>query len=88
MHNNDDQKVFDKVVVITDRIILDRQLQETISQFEHAIGVVERIDEGSSQLAEALIGEQVRIIISTLQSSRSSSTRSKNCLTATMRDRR
>ena len=67
LHNNDDQKVFDKVVVITDRIILDRQLQETISQFEHAIGVVERIDEGSSQLAEALIGEQARIIISTLQ---------------------
>ena len=48
LHNNDDQKVFDKVVVITDRIILDRQLQEVISQFEHAIGVVERIDEGSS----------------------------------------
>lgn len=67
LHNNDDQKVFDKVVVITDRIILDRQLQEVISQFEHAIGVVERIDEGSSQLAEALIGEQARIIISTLQ---------------------
>ena len=60
-------KVFDKVVVITDRVILDRQLQDTISQFEHALGVVERIDESSAQLAEALSGEQARIIITTLQ---------------------
>ena len=56
-------KVFDKVVVITDRVILIVS-REVISQFEHAIGVVERIDGGSSQLAEALIGEQARIIIS------------------------
>ncbi len=31
-----DDKVFDKVVVITDRLVLDRQLQDTIYQFEHA----------------------------------------------------
>ena len=67
LHNATDQKVFDKVVVITDRIILDRQLQDTISQFEHAIGVVQRIDKSSSQLAEALVGEQARIIVTTLQ---------------------
>ena len=67
LHNDKDTKVFDKVVVITDRIVLDRQLQETISQIEHAIGVVQRIDESSTQLAEALAGEQARIIITTLQ---------------------
>ena len=33
LHDETDQKVFDKVVVITDRVILDRQLQDTISQF-------------------------------------------------------
>ena len=60
-------KVFDKVVVISDRRVLDRQLQDTISQFEHAIGVVQRIDKDSDQLAEALVGEQARIIITTLQ---------------------
>ena len=59
--------MFDKVVVITDRVILDRQLQDTIYQFEHARGVVVKIDEDSSQLAEALAGEQARIIITTLQ---------------------
>jgi type I restriction enzyme R subunit len=59
--------VFDKVVVITDRVVLDRQLQDTVYQFEHAHGVVERIDQNSQQLADALTGEQARIIITTLQ---------------------
>jgi type I restriction enzyme R subunit len=67
LHTAEDRKVFDKVVVITDRVILDRQLQDTIFQFEHARGVVVKIDEDSSQLAEALAGEQARIIITTLQ---------------------
>lgn len=67
LHTTDDRKVFDKVVVITDRVILDRQLQDTIYQFEHARGVVEKVDEGSAQLAGALAGERARIIITTLQ---------------------
>jgi type I restriction enzyme, R subunit len=67
LHATDDSKVFDKVIVITDRVILDRQLQDTIYQFEHARGVVQKIDESSTQLADALAGEQARIIITTLQ---------------------
>ena len=67
LHDAADRKVFDKVVVITDRRILDKQLQDTIYQFEHAHGVVVRIDEDSQQLAGALAGEQARIIITTLQ---------------------
>jgi type I restriction enzyme R subunit len=67
LHDDQDHKVFDKVVVITDRVILDRQLQDTIYQFEHARGVVEKIDENSQQLAQALAGEQAKIIITTLQ---------------------
>ncbi|HEY7831000.1 MAG TPA: type I restriction endonuclease [Solirubrobacteraceae bacterium] len=66
LHTAEDRKVFDKVIVITDRVILDRQLQDTIYQFEHARGVVVKIDEDSDQLAEALRGEQARIIITTL----------------------
>ena len=67
LHSDDDTEVFHKVVVITDRVVLDRQLQDTIGQFEHAIGVVQRIDEDSAQLAQALAGEQARIIVTTLQ---------------------
>ena len=67
LHDATDTKVFDKVVVITDRLVLDRQLQDTIYQFEHAYGVVVKIDKNSAQLAEALAGQQARIIITTLQ---------------------
>ena len=67
LHDDTDVKVFDKVIVITDRVVLDRQLQDTIYQFEHAHGVVERIEAHSQQLADALAGEQARIIITTLQ---------------------
>lgn len=67
LHDAHDAKVFDKVIVITDRLVLDKQLQETIYQFEHAKGVVVKIDKDSKQLADALSGEQAKIIITTLQ---------------------
>jgi len=54
LHDDQDRKVFDSVIVITDRRVLDKQLQETISQFEHKKGVVQVIDQHSAQLAEAL----------------------------------
>jgi type I restriction enzyme R subunit len=66
LHNEKDQKVFDSVVVITDRRVLDRQLQDTIYQFDHKQGVVQKIDEDSTQLAEAL-KTATPIIITTLQ---------------------
>ena len=68
LHNKQDEKIFDSVVVITDRLVLDRQLQDTIYQFEHKQGVVEKIDEQtkSTQLANAL-QKGVPIIICTIQ---------------------
>lgn len=66
LHNENDQKIFDCVVVITDRQVLDRQLQDAIYQIEHAQGVVKPIDENSQQLAEALV-DNTRIVITTLQ---------------------
>ncbi len=66
LHNADDEKIFDSVIVITDRRVLDKQLQDTIFQFDHRQGVVQKIDKHSGQLAEALYNG-VPIIISTLQ---------------------
>lgn len=66
LHDKDSKPVFDTVVVITDRRVLDRQLQDSIYQLEHKYGVVKKIDKDSVQLAEALNGG-ARIIISTLQ---------------------
>jgi type I restriction enzyme R subunit len=67
LHDAQNTKVFHKVIVITDRVILDRQLQDTIFQFDHTVGVVEKIDKTSAQLAEALTGETAQVIITTLQ---------------------
>lgn len=66
LHNAADQKVFDCVVVITDRKVLDKQLQDAIYQIEHAQGVVKAIDQDAKQLADALI-DGTKIVITTLQ---------------------
>lgn len=67
LHGADDAPIFDKVVVITDRKVLDRQLQDTVSGLEHTPGTIVRIDENSAQLKAALEGHAARVIITTLQ---------------------
>jgi type I restriction enzyme R subunit len=66
LYDSDDNRVFDSVVVITDRRVLDKQLQDTIFQFDHKQGVVQKIDKDSKQLASALMSG-TNIIITTLQ---------------------
>ena len=66
LHDRDDRRVFDSVVVVTDRRVLDQQLQQTIRQFEQTLGVVENIDQTSRQLREALEAGRT-IIVTTLQ---------------------
>jgi len=66
LHTEKDAKVFDCVIVITDRQVLDRQLQDAIYQIEHAQGVVKAIDEDSKQLAVALV-DGTKIVVTTLQ---------------------
>ena len=67
LFGDDHQPVFHKVIVITDRVVLDRQLQRTIFQFDHTPGVVKKIEQDSAQLAAALVDSTSKIIISTLQ---------------------
>ena len=66
LHSRDNERIFDSVIVVTDRVVLDQQLQETIYEFEHKRGVVQKIDKDSRQLAEAL-EKAVPIIITTMQ---------------------
>jgi len=66
LHNDNDELLFDTVIVVTDRTVLDRQIQENIKQFHHIKGVVEPITKGSKQLRESL-EEGKKIIISTIQ---------------------
>src|SRR5690606_30196939 len=66
LHDAEDRRVFDSIVVVTDRRVLDRQLQTTMRQFEQTLGVVENIDTTSRQLKEALESGKT-IIVTTLQ---------------------
>jgi len=66
LHDASDRRVFDSIVVITDRRVLDRQLQTTMRQFEQTLGVVENIDTTSRQLKDALESGKT-IIVTTLQ---------------------
>ena len=68
LHDEANKPVFSSVVVVTDRTVLDAQLQETISSFDHTIGAVETIGEGKSSkdLRDAL-NSGSRIIVTTLQ---------------------
>ncbi|MDF9874884.1 type I restriction endonuclease subunit R [Cellulosimicrobium cellulans] len=67
LHGGDDTPIFDKVVIITDRVVLDRQLQDTVAGLEHTPGTIVRVDKNSAQLRDALSGHAARIVVTTLQ---------------------
>jgi type I restriction enzyme R subunit len=64
-----DVPVFDKTVAITDRVVLDRQMQDTVTGFSHTPGSIVTIGDGktSADLRAALESVQARVIITTLQ---------------------
>ena len=66
LHDASDERVFDSIIVITDRRVLDRQLQRTVRQFEQTLGLVENIDQTSRQLKDALEAGKT-IIVTTVQ---------------------
>ncbi|MGX9931503.1 type I restriction endonuclease subunit R [Virgibacillus salarius] len=66
LHDEEDNAMFTSVIVITDRRVLDKQLQDAVYQLEHKAGMVEKIDKDSTQLANAIAGG-TRVIITTLQ---------------------
>ena len=66
LHDKHDEKIFQSVIIVTDRRVLDSQLQNTVYQFDHVAGVVQKIDKNAQQLREA-IEAGTGIIITTLQ---------------------
>nr|WP_321981834.1 type I restriction endonuclease [uncultured Cohaesibacter sp.] len=65
LHDEQDQAIFDTIIVVTDRVVLDRQLQQTIKSFSQTQGYVVPIDGTSRQLKSAL-EQGAKIIISTI----------------------
>lgn len=66
LFGSNQEPIFDSIIVITDRVVLDRQLQAQIKDFEKIGGTVKKITKGSWELIEAL-EKGDKIIISTLQ---------------------
>lgn len=66
LHDKENKPVFNSVIVITDRRVLDKQLQRDIYNMEHKQGVVTKVDKNSKQLTKALESGD-KIIICTLQ---------------------
>lgn len=68
IHDSDNNPIFNSIIVVTNRVVLDSQLQDTINSFEHLPGLVEAIDDKkrSRGLADA-INDKKRIIICTIQ---------------------
>ena len=66
LHDDNNKPIFNTVIIVTDRVVLDRQLQNTVSQLEHTKGVVKKIDGTSKDLKKAIESGE-RIIISTIQ---------------------
>lgn len=66
LHDAKDEKIFQSVIIVTDRRVLDSQLQNTVYQFDHVEGVVQKIDKNAQQLKDA-IEAGTGIIITTLQ---------------------
>jgi type I restriction enzyme, R subunit len=67
LHDAADKRIFDKVLVVTDRIALDRQLAGTIKQFEQTKGLVAAIEKGSKELEAKLGALETRIVVTTVQ---------------------
>jgi type I restriction enzyme R subunit len=68
LHDDQDRRVFDSIIVISDRRVIDRQLQDVVRQFEQTLGVVETIGPGkTSQDLKDALEKGKTIIVSTLQ---------------------
>ena len=65
LHDADDRRVFDSIIIVTDRRVLDRQLDKTIRSFEKTRGVVEHAD--SAQELKQALEQKKNIVVSTLQ---------------------
>jgi type I restriction enzyme R subunit len=66
LHDLQGKNVFDGVIVVTDRRVLDRQLSDTVKSFSQVTGLVKHIEQGAKELKESL-ETGVRIITTTLQ---------------------
>ena len=81
LHDKDENNIFDSVLIITDRIVVDQQLQAAIKAIDHKAGLIKVMDEDciSTDLGDAL-KSNTKIIVSTIQKFRYILDETKNIL--------
>lgn len=68
LHDNDDKQIFSSVVIITDKVVVDRQLQDAVRQIDHKAGVIKVMDDKcTSSSLETALRSNTKIIASTIQ---------------------
>jgi len=67
LHDSNDTRVFDSIIVITDRRVLDWQLRQTVRSFEHPKGLVSAIDKHKARKLADALAEGKDIIVTTIQ---------------------
>ena len=67
LHDNDDKVIFDTICIITDRVVVDRQLQSAVLSLEHKQGLIKVLEDKctAKDLADAL-NSNTKIIVSTI----------------------
>ena len=68
LHTDSNENIFDNIIIVTDRIVVDRQLQDAIRKIDHQPGLIKVMDDKctSADLAKALNGN-TKIIVTTIQ---------------------
>ena len=68
LHDSNDNNIFDNIIIVTDKVVIDRQLQEAIKNIQHKSGVIRVMDDKctSKDLAKAITGN-TKIIATTIQ---------------------
>ena len=68
LHDEDNKIIFDNIIICTDRVVVDRQLQQAVLSLEHKSGFIRVMDEkcNSNDLARALSGN-TKVIVTTIQ---------------------
>lgn len=68
LHDSDNKIIFDNIIIVTDRVVIDRQLQNAVMTIKHQDGLIEVMNDNctSADLARAISGN-TKIIVTTIQ---------------------
>ena len=68
LHDNDDHQIFDNIIIMTDRVVVDRQLQKAIMGLEHRSGLIQVMnDKCTSADLKYALESNTKIIVTTIQ---------------------